>query len=64
MNIEKVANGYIVSDGPYGQKSVFQSLDEVFSYLLETFEGRSETFCGSSYGKVAINRKEPCRDPR
>jgi len=57
VEIEKVANGYIVTyEG--GMKEVYRVVDEVFKELLGAFESRSEDFHGNLYGKVTVDRKE------
>lgn len=59
MKIQQVSNGFILEgEGIFGSKEVFSTLDEVFERLLMHFEGRSESFGGSMYGKVRIDRKE------
>ena len=54
MNIRKVKNGYIVSDR-CGLEEICMTLEDVFSKLLLTFEGRSKWFGGASYGRVEIH---------
>ena len=55
MRIEKVANGYTVTDR-YGLTHVFHNIEEVFRHLLLHFEGRCENFGGQSYGKVIVEK--------
>ena len=55
ISIEKCEGGYIVIDR-YGTKMLKTSLDELFEYLLLTFEGRSKYFAGSSFGRICIDR--------
>ena len=55
VSIEKCKGGYLIIDG-YGTKILKPSLDEVFEYLMLTFEGRSKNFTGNLYGRVTIDR--------
>lgn len=61
IEIEKVTNGYIarrkVMAGFENDIRVFNTLDDLFEYLLLLLEGRSTSFSGDSYGKVEIIRK-------
>lgn len=54
MRIEQAENGYIVTYGVLPSRKVFTNLLDVFKYMLIHFEGKSETFGRSSYGKVTI----------
>jgi len=40
MTIKKVSNGYIITN--YGKQIVYNTLEDVFQYLKETFEGKSK----------------------
>lgn len=57
VTIEHVRNGYLVSFST--GREVYTSLDDVFTALLSTFEGRYAGFGGESYGRVAIDRRPP-----
>jgi len=56
MDIQKVKNGYIITNGS-GSKEIYTTLESVFSNLLLHFEGRGEFFGGDSFGVVEIHRK-------
>lgn len=61
IEITKADNGYIVTWRPFlgYTQHVFQSLDDVFAWLLMHYERRSTHFHGSAYGRVEIVREEP-----
>jgi hypothetical protein len=54
--VRAVENGYIVKDGT-GREQVIFNLEEVFSDMLQHFEGRGEYFGGNMFGVVVILRK-------
>jgi len=54
MNIRKIKNGYIITDG---SEEIHTTLESVFSNLLLHFEGRGKYFGGDSFGVVEIHRK-------
>ena len=53
--IRRAVNGYIVD--VENKERVYQTLDEVFTELLMTFEGRADTFTGKSFGRVVVSRE-------
>lgn len=53
MNVEKVNNGYVVTQ-LNGQKDVAHTLEEAFDIILFIFEGKGKYFVGDSFGKVII----------
>ena len=57
IKIEQALNGYIVTNTnvPYG-KSIYKTLEELFTALLLQFEGRARSFSRMSYGEVTITR--------
>lgn len=57
VQIRKVGNGYVAVDDQAEKE--FETLDDVFRYLLSAFEGRSRCFAGESYGNVKIIRRSP-----
>ena len=60
MKIEKVDNGYIVSEWDSSSKPrVFLALLDVFRFLLVRFEGRSPYFAKGMFGDVVILDNPP-----
>ena len=58
-SIERVANGYIISEiGILNSEEVYLSLDEVLQRLLSYFEYRGERFDGDRYGRVEVIRNK------
>ena len=55
MKIDRAGNGYILTK-ENGLKDVHISLESVFSYMLQYYEGRGKTFKDNSYGDVEIHR--------
>ena len=55
MIIEKVSNGYVLSN--MADKQIAQTLEEIFDVMLLHYEGRSIWFGGSKFGKVIILRE-------
>lgn len=58
ITIRPADGGYIVTERQFGgRERIFPSLEALFKYLLQRYEGRSEVFKGNSYGKVEIVRE-------
>jgi hypothetical protein len=57
MNIEKIDNGYLMTDLLVKRKA--DNLQEVFEELLFHFESKSKTFGGEMFGEVIILNKKP-----
>ena len=55
--VEKVENGYIVTDKRGNQRVIF-STEELFNHLLLMFEGLSSTFQGDKFGHIEIKRSK------
>jgi hypothetical protein len=56
FTIEKVQNGYICR-GSFGIR-VFHTIEEVFEWELQYFEGLTKSFSGTAYGEIIINREK------
>ena len=56
MNIEKIDNGYLITD-EHRTKRKADTLEEVFDWALLHFEGRGKYFGGDSFGKVVVLHK-------
>jgi hypothetical protein len=54
MIIEKIKNGYLLTNSPT-EKYKADDLLDVFEQLLFFFEGKKKTFLGKNYGKVEIH---------
>lgn len=58
ITIEKVENGYILTEGDYRPKEVVTTTDALFGKLLLILEGRSSRFSGDGFGRVEICRSK------
>ena len=62
MNIEKIDNGYLITDECRIKRKA-DTLEEVFDWILLHFGGRGKYFSGDSFGKVIILRKPTKEHP-
>jgi len=56
MDIEKIDNGFLITDGLTTKRKA-DTLEQVFDWMLLHFEGKGRYFCGESFGKVVILNK-------
>ena len=55
ITIEKIKNGWLVSEG-YGDKGqAFLNEQDLFDHLFQALTGRAEFFAGESYGKITLD---------
>lgn len=61
MNIERIDNGYLITDSHTKRKA--DTIEEVFDWILLHFEGRGKYFSGDSFGKVVVLYKPTKEHP-
>ena len=54
IKIQKIKNGFLLDCA--GSLIAFHTLEDVFTHLLQHYEGLAYTFKGDLYGKVIIER--------
>jgi len=55
MTIEKIGTGYLIQISY--DKRAYETIEELFQYMLLHYEGKAETFLGDSYGKVIVKNR-------